>query len=37
MEIEISKRHKGLEIFVRNCIYSKVLLISLMCNQYFLP
>ena len=32
MEIEISKRRKGLEIFVRNRIYSKALLISLMCN-----
>ena len=32
MEIEISKRHKGLEIFVRNHIYLKALLIILTCN-----
>ena len=34
MEIEISKRRKGLYIFVRNRIYSKVPLMRLMCNNF---
>ena len=34
MEIEISKRRKGLEIFIRDCIYSKALVTRLICKTF---
>ena len=38
MEIEISKRRKGLEIFIRDRIYSKALVTRLICKTFiFLP
>ena len=38
MKIEISKRRKGLEMFIRDRIYSKALVTRLICKTFiFLP